>query len=649
LADGVLATTQSSSDNSTKVATTAYADAAGSGSGAVTALNNAVANRLVTVGATTTQLDAESQLSFTEDYRFLYYSTTDNTPPRFELKHAYDDATGSEIRFTLDKGAAGDDNDIIGIISFAGDNDNQENSFFAKIEGVVADASNGAEGGRLKLSVASHDGEMNQGLVIQDGDAEDEVDVIIGNTATSIVTIPGHIDLAGDIDVDGTLEADAITVDSVALNEYIADTVGAMVTGNTESGITVTYQDGDNTLDFSVSGGGSGDITGVTLAGDSGTAEDLTTNVNLTLAGGNGITTSATSTTLTIALDAALTTVTSAYNTSLKLGRDSQNLIDFATTDNKIILRVNNVDEVELVANVLSPVTSDGMALGTGSLMWSDLFLASGSVINFNNGDMTMTHASDSLTIAGGHLTLVGNMTWGSGSTITNIVTAAGSLDFNIRHTVDNQDFQIDYPATGGELKLRTHDGDSTATDRVVYDSSGNAVHSAKITIGLNDTGYDFKCFGATSGKYMVWDESEDRLRVEGNIVNEFSPANDSPGALDGGNNDSGATIYLDLKLSNLHNVILTGSTNVTKIEFVNGIRGQKFLLRITQSSTNIPTVSWADVDSATGGTAAIVRWAGGGTAPTMTATANKTDVYGFICTDDAGTKFDGFVIGQNI
>ena len=35
-------------------------------------------------------------------------------------------------------------------------------------------------------------------------------------------------------------------------NEQVQDIVGAMVSGNTESGITVTYQDGDGTLDFSV-------------------------------------------------------------------------------------------------------------------------------------------------------------------------------------------------------------------------------------------------------------------------------------------------------------------------------------------------------------------------------------------------------------
>ena len=52
----------------------------------------------------------------------------------------------------------------------------------------------------------------------------------------------------------------------------------------------------------------------------------------------------------------------------------------------------------------LTPGTSDGTALGTSSLMWSDLFLASGSVINFNNGDMTMTHSANKVAVAGGAL-----------------------------------------------------------------------------------------------------------------------------------------------------------------------------------------------------------------------------------------------------
>lgn len=47
------------------------------------------------------------------------------------------------------------------------------------------------------------------------------------------------------------------------------------------------------------------------------------------------------------------------------------------------------------------PSTNDVAALGSATLRWSDLFLASGSVINFNAGDVTITHAANSLAFAG--------------------------------------------------------------------------------------------------------------------------------------------------------------------------------------------------------------------------------------------------------
>jgi len=53
------------------------------------------------------------------------------------------------------------------------------------------------------------------------------------------------------------------------------------------------------------------------------------------------------------------------------------------------------------VENDFTPNVTDGAALGTAVLMWSDLFLASGAVINFNNGNMTLTHSAALLTIAG--------------------------------------------------------------------------------------------------------------------------------------------------------------------------------------------------------------------------------------------------------
>ena len=60
----------------------------------------------------------------------------------------------------------------------------------------------------------------------------------------------GSLDISGDADIDGTLEADAITIGGITLAETISDTVGAMVSSNTETNITVSYDDADNTLDF---------------------------------------------------------------------------------------------------------------------------------------------------------------------------------------------------------------------------------------------------------------------------------------------------------------------------------------------------------------------------------------------------------------
>ena len=146
------------------------------------------------------------------------------------------------------------------------------------------------------------------------------------------------------------------------------------------------------------------------------------TDTNTTYSAGNGIGLSSTTFSVSggdgltqetsgLKITPGQTTITSVYNASLKMGRDSQNLIDFATTDNEIIFRVANVDEIKMAANALVPVTSNGAALGTSSLMWSDLFLASGGVINFNNGDILLTHSSNVLALTGGAFTCDGDIT----------------------------------------------------------------------------------------------------------------------------------------------------------------------------------------------------------------------------------------------
>ncbi len=108
------------------------------------------------------------------------------------------------------------------------------------------------------------------------------------------ITISGELDAAtldisGDADIDGTLEADAITIGGVTLAETISDTVGAMVSSNTETNITVTYDDSDNTLDF-VIGTLNQDTTGLAATATAlatartihGVSFDGTANIDLT-------------------------------------------------------------------------------------------------------------------------------------------------------------------------------------------------------------------------------------------------------------------------------------------------------------------------------------------------------------------------------
>jgi len=50
-------------------------------------------------------------------------------------------------------------------------------------------------------------------------------------------------------------------------------------------------------------------------------------------------------------------------------------------------------------------------------------------------------------------------------------------------------------------------------------DIDGNLQLDGTLTVGVDDTGYDVKFFGATSGRYMLWDESDDSLQLPDNTV----------------------------------------------------------------------------------------------------------------------------------
>jgi hypothetical protein len=265
-----------------------------------------------------------------------------------------------------------------------------------------------------------------------------------------------------------------------------------------DSSGNVDYRTGTQVLSDIGGGTGGGDMTSFQLEDDDGTEVTISDAKEVKIIG-SGVTTNWTDTDngtdadpydLTITVDAAQTGITSVYNASLKLGRDADNLVDFATTDNKIIFRVEGVDEVELVQNALSPVTSDGVALGTGSLMWSDLFLASGSVINLNNGDITLTHSSETLTVAGG--------TFATAALTTSTIVASGIIK-----TDDNTNATS---TTDGSLQ--TDGGLSVVLDAIFGDDVTLITDGAVLNLGVGSDvsiTHDGTTGGTITGTPMVY------------------------------------------------------------------------------------------------------------------------------------------------
>mgnify|MGYP001364505486 CR=1 FL=1 len=75
------------------------------------------------------------------------------------------------------------------------------------------------------------------------------------------------------------------------------------------------------------------------------------------------------------------------------------------------------------------------------------------------------------------------------------------------------------------ETKLGTGDSNATANAVLMGTGSGTSgwdtspTFKGTVTVGEDDTGHDVKFFGATSGKYWEWDESNNQMHVAGNIL----------------------------------------------------------------------------------------------------------------------------------
>ena len=210
---------------------------------------------------------------------------------------------------------------------------------------------------------------------------------------TEIQIAATTVDINGAVDISGTL-----TLGGTTLAETISDTVGGMVSSNTETGITVSYEDSDNTLDF--------------------------------------------------ALGAAQTTITSLLATDIKIGEDDQTKIDFETAD-EIHFYAANVEQVYLGDNIFGPQSDSDVDLGSTGVRWKDAFIDSitttGNIIV--GGDLTIS--GDDLvmgTNTAGHILVADG---------TNFNPVAVT-DLSEISTVANDDVFLALDTSGGGLKKIT-------------------------------------------------------------------------------------------------------------------------------------------------------------------------------------------------
>jgi hypothetical protein len=161
-------------------------------SAAVTALNSATANELVTVGSTTTELDAEANLTYASDLLTTASSSADL--PRIDITNTHAGATAGKIRFNKDS-ASGDDNDVMGTIEWYG-TDAAENTHekLAYIDSYIIDSAHGSEAAGLRFYVAENDATNTLGLqILGQADDDGEVDIVLGAGAASTTTIAGTL------------------------------------------------------------------------------------------------------------------------------------------------------------------------------------------------------------------------------------------------------------------------------------------------------------------------------------------------------------------------------------------------------------------------------------------------------------------------
>tara|TARA_Y100000588_G_scaffold213699_1_gene227637 strand:+ start:930 stop:3809 length:2880 start_codon:yes stop_codon:yes gene_type:complete len=285
----------------------------------------------------------------------------------------------------------------------------------------------------------------------------------------------------------------------------------------------------------------------------------------------DGIATALTTAVLKDGTQTTTATVPFAYGISVV---DNQSVTLGTNSDYTVMYDETTRDSLMITSNVEGAVFSMVLAADQGDDAGDEwkIGIADGGVLTIGNdinsahtyvAQLTLTPNStvaSSTTAVAGNLTVGGSLTLGSGAVISEAEMemldgiTAGTVAASKAVVVDaNKDAASFRNITlTGELDAGSLDisGDADidgTTNLDAVDIDGNVQLDGTLTVGVDDTGKDVKFFGATSGKYMEWDESADQLDVTGSL--DVTGNTSMVGTLTIGADDSG------------HDVIFYGDT----------------------------------------------------------------------------------------
>jgi hypothetical protein len=284
-----------------------------------------------------------------------------------------------------------------------------------------------------------------------------------------------------------------VTSGNVALNnEAIQDKVGAMVTGNTETGITVTYQDSDGTLDFEVADQflthSTSDLTeGTNLYY---TAERVQDEISTAIVAGTGLdsTYNDGAGTLTIDIDSTVTTNSGTQtltNKTLGSGTALSSNLDAGT--NKITNLGTPTNSTDAATKAYVDAVSEGLHVHEAAKVYVGTNITIATALEA--GDVV-----DGVTLAAGMRVLVNGQTTQSENGIYVVQASGGpirALDFDTALEVASGDFIFVSSGTsyGNTGWVQTLSPATIGTDAISFTQfSGAGTYTAGAGLTLTGT-----------------------------------------------------------------------------------------------------------------------------------------------------------------